>query len=91
MEGKNLLINSKTGSGKTVAYALPALQKLLCKTKIGKNKLNLENNIYVIILVPTDELVSQTVEVIESLIKHCNNLISIYGINNELVEIDIRK
>jgi ATP-dependent RNA helicase DDX56/DBP9 len=39
LEGKDLLIKAKTGSGKTAAYALPLLQKILqSKSSVRVNR-----------------------------------------------------
>lgn len=51
MEGKDIFALAKTGSGKTAAFAIPILQKIL----VAENKDNLH-----IILSPTRELAQQT-------------------------------
>lgn len=61
IEGADVVCKSKTGSGKTGAYALCALQLLLKKT--------IPNPCSVIILVPTKTLASQTTKVFCSLMK----------------------
>ncbi len=57
LKGKDVLGLAPTGSGKTVAYALPILQNLQGKTKTKNRHIN------VLVLVPTRELASQ-VEVV---------------------------
>ncbi|MFC0469583.1 DEAD/DEAH box helicase [Halalkalibacter kiskunsagensis] len=60
LEGQNLIARSQTGTGKTLAFLLPAL------AKIEKEKKNLQ----VVVLAPTQELAMQVVEVARSLTKH---------------------
>ena len=60
LEGKNLIFQSETGTGKTFAFALPVLQKIL------KNPQNNENLPEAIIVSPTFELSSQTKQAIQS-------------------------
>lgn len=56
LAGKDLLGISKTGSGKTAAYALPALE--LCQRKTEKK----DRHIRVLVMVPTRELAIQVNE-----------------------------
>lgn len=56
MEGKDLIAESPTGTGKTLAYLLPLLQRVDQENK----------NAQVIILAPTRELVMQIHQVIQS-------------------------
>lgn len=61
LSGKNIVGIAQTGTGKTMAYALPILQEL---------KFSKEINPRVLILVPTRELVTQVVDEIERLAKY---------------------
>ena len=61
LEGKDLIIKSKTGSGKTYAFLLPMLQRLLKNHKPFSG----------LILLPTKELAKQTSQVIEEVTKYC--------------------
>ncbi|KAL1488392.1 hypothetical protein ABEB36_014866 [Hypothenemus hampei] len=58
LQGKNCLIKSQTGSGKTLTYAVPILNSLVNKTP----KLQRTDGIQAIIVVPTRELALQTHE-----------------------------
>ncbi|WP_227937497.1 DEAD/DEAH box helicase [Alkalihalobacillus deserti] len=60
LEGQSLIARSQTGTGKTLAFLLPAL------AKIEKDKKGLQ----VVVLAPTQELAMQVVEVAKSLTKH---------------------
>jgi Superfamily II DNA and RNA helicases len=57
LEGKDLIGQSKTGSGKTAAYALPLLQNLYLEDK----------SLQILILCPTRELATQVVTEIRKL------------------------
>lgn len=52
MEGKDLLATAQTGTGKTAAFILPALQKLMEKKQMGRGP-------RILILTPTRELAMQ--------------------------------
>jgi ATP-dependent RNA helicase DDX56/DBP9 len=55
LEGKDVLVQSKTGSGKTAAYVLPTIQRILRSKTSGQN----EKKISTLVLVPTRELAEQ--------------------------------
>lgn len=63
LAGKNLIVSSKTGSGKTVAFLLPALQAMLAKPPVNPSSTRL------LILTPTRELARQIVKNAEQLLK----------------------
>lgn len=67
----NVLVHSETGSGKTLAYLLPILQSLgygeFSKTGEAKMKARKELGTKCLILCPTRELASQTLQVLEKL------------------------
>jgi ATP-dependent RNA helicase RhlE len=62
LEGRDVLGCAMTGSGKTAAFLLPILQRLLSKPKQGVTR--------ALILAPTRELAAQIVEVFHDLAKH---------------------
>lgn len=59
--GKDLLVSAKTGSGKTAAFLLPMLQRLLDSPKSGTRAL---------VLVPTRELARQIFSLCQQLTAH---------------------
>ncbi|TFG07007.1 MAG: DEAD/DEAH box helicase [Promethearchaeota archaeon] len=67
LEGENVMVQSKTGSGKTIAFALPILEKIK----------GLHNEC--LILVPTRELAKQVYRVIASIANGDINAMTIYG------------
>lgn len=71
MEGKDVLAQSPTGTGKTFAFGIPIIERI--QTGIA--------TVQVLILCPTRELVLQTSEELKSLIqfKHGIEIVPIYG------------
>uniref|UniRef100_A0A0K2TD92 RNA helicase n=1 Tax=Lepeophtheirus salmonis TaxID=72036 RepID=A0A0K2TD92_LEPSM len=69
LEGKDLLARGRTGSGKTGAFALPVLQRLLLGESTG--------SVRALFLAPSRELVQQIHGVVRSLLSHCGRSISI--------------
>lgn len=58
MEGKSCIIADQSGSGKTLAYLLPIVQRLREEELQGIGK-PISNSPRVVVLVPTAELASQ--------------------------------
>jgi ATP-dependent RNA helicase RhlE len=71
LEGRNVMACAMTGSGKTAAFALPILQRLMGAKRGGTRAL---------VLAPTRELAAQIVEVFNDLAKHTQiKSAAIYG------------
>ena len=70
MSGRDLIVQSQTGSGKTAAFGLPLIQQI-----------NPENTmVCALILVPTRELASQVAKELSALAQHTKiNVIPVYG------------
>jgi superfamily II DNA/RNA helicase len=64
LSGADLLATAQTGSGKTAAFALPLLQRLLTGTALTPRRVR------ALVLVPTRELAAQVGEVLRSLAQH---------------------
>jgi len=64
IQRKNLLVQSKTGSGKTAAFLLPTISRLL--TEVSNNPLSTR----VLILTPTRELARQILKNAQELLKY---------------------
>ena len=64
IQGQDLMASAPTGTGKTAAFVLPALQRLLTNTP-GKGK-----GPRVLVLTPTRELATQVAENIQKFTKH---------------------
>jgi ATP-dependent RNA helicase SrmB len=61
--GKNLIVSSKTGSGKTAAFLLPAIQAMLARPSVNPSSTRM------LILTPTRELARQIVKNAEQILK----------------------
>lgn len=66
LQGRDVLATAQTGSGKTAAFALPLLQRLLTVAPADGHR-PMARGIRILIVVPTRELVSQVSEVLHSL------------------------
>lgn len=72
LEGKDVIAQSETGSGKTAAFALPILQNL--ETGISPR------NVQALILAPTRELAIQVADAINKYGQHLNvEVMAVYG------------
>ncbi len=73
LTGQDILGSAETGTGKTAAYLVPAIQKLLSeKTQV--------HSLRVLILVPTRELALQVAEQAQALVKHTDlRVAAIFG------------
>jgi len=71
MAGEDIIAMAPTGSGKTIAFSIPALQKIDTSSK----------NIQILILCPTRELVIQAHKEVEKLTKYNEDIsaVSVYG------------
>ncbi|ALC49040.1 Hlc [Drosophila busckii] len=83
LEGKDVVVRARTGSGKTATYALPLIQKIL------NSKLNAsEQCVSALVLAPTKELCRQSRQVIEQLAESCGKVVrvaDIAGSSNDAV------
>jgi len=70
LEGKDLLARGRTGSGKTGAFAVPLVQRLLDLKSSGTLQC-----VRAVVLCPSRELASQTTQVIQDLTNSCGGII----------------
>ncbi|XP_012696133.1 probable ATP-dependent RNA helicase DDX56 [Clupea harengus] len=66
LEGKDLLARARTGSGKTAAYAIPVIQRILTSKQTVR-----EQAVRALILVPTKELGQQVQSMVRQLTAFC--------------------
>ncbi|XP_066507237.1 probable ATP-dependent RNA helicase DDX56 [Hoplias malabaricus] len=78
LEGKDLLARARTGSGKTAAYAVPVIQRLLTSKQIVR-----EQEVRALILVPTKELGQQVQTMIRQLTTYCSRDIRVADISGK--------
>ena len=69
LEGHDLMAGAQTGTGKTAAFALPLLQKLLPHASSSTSPAR--HPVRALILVPTRELAIQVEESVKTYAKHC--------------------
>ncbi|EDV92009.1 probable ATP-dependent RNA helicase DDX56 [Drosophila grimshawi] len=75
LDGNDVVVRARTGSGKTAAYALPLIQKIL------NSKLNAsEQCVSALVLAPTKELCRQSRLVVEQLAESCGKVIRVADI-----------
>jgi len=72
LEGRDLLCRARTGSGKTLCYVVPMIQRLLVDTEVNKSVASLRG----LVLVPSKELIVQVHEVISSLLSFAFDVLS---------------
>eukprot|EP00924_Labyrinthula_sp_SR-Ha-C_P007100 augustus_masked-scaffold_8-processed-gene-9.11-mRNA-1 protein AED:0.23 eAED:0.24 QI:0/-1/0/1/-1/1/1/0/536 len=73
LKGKDILLRSKTGTGKTLAYLLPILQNLLS---------NSSNSVQCVILLPTSELAHQVANLVSLLLSYASEIITFQNLTS---------
>lgn len=91
MTGRDVLIQARTGSGKTGCYAIPMLQTIL-QRKDRAMRQNEEGTTGVlgIVLAPTRELVAQARLQILKLAEYCRDDVNVLGLMGEDAEADAK-
>ncbi|XP_058461714.1 probable ATP-dependent RNA helicase DDX56 [Malaya genurostris] len=69
LEGKDVLVRARTGSGKTAAFSIPVIQRVLDQKQDAK-----EQQTTVVILAPSKDLCHQITKVIDDLTIKCGRL-----------------
>ncbi|CAM9928130.1 unnamed protein product, partial [Phaeothamnion confervicola] len=77
LQGRDLLVRARTGSGKTAAYALPLLHKILGAKDAEPG---LEPAIRAVVLVPTRELCAQVGAQLRQLTHYCLDVVSVLAL-----------
>ncbi|EGG22691.1 putative RNA helicase [Cavenderia fasciculata] len=83
LQGKDILAKARTGSGKTAAYTIPIVQKILMakqNTKIPSSK---GAGVKAVILVPTKELCEQVQQNLLQICFYCTHLINVVHLGSE--------
>lgn len=87
INGEDLIVKSKTGSGKTAAFTIPILERLHRDNAIGHPEYPA-----VLILAPTRELAVQVSQDFSALSRHIRiSVVTVYGQHSMNVEIDALK
>ncbi|KAJ4921536.1 hypothetical protein JOQ06_024464 [Pogonophryne albipinna] len=77
-EGKDLLARARTGSGKTAAYAIPVIQRILASKQSVR-----EQEVRALILVPTKELGQQVQAMMRQLTAYCSRDVRVADITGK--------
>jgi ATP-dependent RNA helicase DDX56/DBP9 len=77
LKGKDLLVRARTGSGKTAAYGLPLLQKLLARREAQPDA---PPAVRAVVLVPTRELVEQVRGQLWELMAYCRDCLGLLAL-----------
>ncbi|ETK87820.1 hypothetical protein F441_07948 [Phytophthora nicotianae CJ01A1] len=80
LQGKDLLVRARTGSGKTAAFALPLLHKIL---QHKQDAPACEPAVRALVLVPTKELVEQTRRHMMDLMYYCQDTVSLLALGGQ--------
>ncbi|XP_069369247.1 probable ATP-dependent RNA helicase DDX56 [Paralichthys olivaceus] len=78
LEGKDLLARARTGSGKTAAYAIPVIQRILASKQSVR-----EQDVRALILVPTKELGRQVQTMMRQLTAFCSRDVRVADISGK--------
>ncbi|XP_065185560.1 probable ATP-dependent RNA helicase DDX56 [Sycon ciliatum] len=81
LEGKDVLVKARTGSGKTAAYALPVLEKVL-QSKKDQTASSQAAHVRALILVPTKELAVQALTNIKDLSSSCTRDVRVADVSS---------
>jgi len=84
LEGKDMLARGRTGSGKTGAFSIPILQRIL--NIKGKSDGNVHQAIRGVVLCPSRELARQTTQVLNELANSCVGVIRILDVGEKEVD-----
>ncbi len=87
LEGRDILAKARTGSGKTGAYAIPLLHKILT---MKKSKASTQS-ISALILTPSRELCSQAYKNLIDLMTYCQREISIVDLTSSEMTLPAQK
>lgn len=85
LDGKDILIKARTGSGKTGAFTIPVIQKILRNKSSQKHQ-----EIKCIILAPSKELCKQIGGVLSSLTSKCSREVKCLDVSAQ-VELSVQK
>uniref|UniRef100_A0A3P9PL29 Probable ATP-dependent RNA helicase DDX56 n=1 Tax=Poecilia reticulata TaxID=8081 RepID=A0A3P9PL29_POERE len=78
LDGKDLLARARTGSGKTAAYAIPIIQRILASKQSVR-----EQDVRALILVPTKELGQQVQTMMRQLTSSCSRDVRVADISGK--------
>jgi ATP-dependent RNA helicase DDX56/DBP9 len=80
LQGKDVLVRARTGSGKTYAFVIPILHKILTMKEV---EINPRPSIKALILAPTKELCKQIENHTTALMYYCRDSITICSLSDD--------
>jgi ATP-dependent RNA helicase DDX56/DBP9 len=86
LEGKDVLAKGRTGSGKTGAFAIPVIQKILDAKKSAS-----EQSVKALLLAPSRELAGQIHEAVVDLTRNCGRVVRSVDVSTTAVGIEAQK
>merc|ERR1712226_1327396 len=87
MEGRDLLARGRTGSGKTGAFVIPIIQKVLDCKRLGTG--SSEQCVRALIMAPTKELCRQIQNVLKDLVSSCGRVVRSVDVSDHRLGTDI--
>jgi len=78
LQGKDILARARTGSGKTAAYAIPIIQKILSTKQVAR-----EQCIKAVVMTPTRELCHQAAQNIAELCACCSREVRCVDVSSQ--------
>jgi ATP-dependent RNA helicase DDX56/DBP9 len=87
LEGRDILAKARTGSGKTGAYAVPVLNKILSMKKLRVAKQATST----LILTPSRELCNQAYKNLQELMAYCQREITVVDISSSQINLQAQK
>ncbi|KAI1351598.1 ATP-dependent RNA helicase DBP9 [Xylaria sp. FL0043] len=84
LDGKSLVLRAKTGSGKTLCYLLPMIERIL------RNKKSDHSSTSALVLVPTRELADQVLRAIETFTAFCQKDVRAIKLSEQLPDEVVR-
>merc|ERR1712226_143123 len=87
MEGRDLLARGRTGSGKTGAFVIPIIQKVLDCKRLGTG--SSEQCVRALIMAPTKELCRQIQNVLRDLVSSCGRVVRSVDVSDHRLGADI--
>ena len=86
LEGKDVLAKGRTGSGKTGAFVIPVVQKIL-----ESKKSSVEQSVKAILLAPTRELAGQIHQAVLDLTRSCGRVVRCVDVSTQAGNLEAQK
>merc|ERR1712029_1065084 len=91
LEGRDVLARGRTGSGKTGAFALPAIQKVLTTKTACQMVSTGVQAVRVLIMAPTRELAKQIQQVLQELTSSCGRVVRSVDVSDRTKALEDQK